>query len=294
MLDRNIDVSHHQGHIEWDRVVDDGVTCAIVKCIDGRLPDVDSRFVYNWRSIVERRDRLVIGSYAYARPHTGGGGEADGRAEALDYARTMLEQRPPDEWVAMTDFEGPGLDESHSVQQNIDFLAAWIETCEAELGRTPMLYTGTNTWRRYMGWTRAFTHLALIDADYSSRPDEMPWPRTMLQYTSEGRVDGISGNVDFSRFDGTLEQLRELERPRIRRPIREMALRDLDLSGPAGVYDPDVARAQALMVALGQPTRGLVDSAGRPDGLRGPSTRAAWAALSGSQSTIVDWRLLLP
>jgi hypothetical protein len=67
---------------------------------------------------------------------------------------------------------------------------------------------------------------------------------------------------------------------------------NIDLAG-GGPYDVDVARAQALMVALGQPTQGLIDPATkRPDGRRGPSTRAAWFALSGAQSTIVDWRLL--
>lgn len=145
-----------------------------------------------------------------------------------------------------------------------------------------------------MGWTRTFTHLPLLDADYSSSPDAMPWPRTMLQYTSEGRVAGIKGNVDLGRFEGSLGELRDLSRPRIRRPVRSLLLPDLDLAGPAGEYDPLVARAQALMVALGQPSRGLVDGNGRPDGLRGPSTRAGWAALSGSQDTAVDWRLLLP
>jgi hypothetical protein len=145
-----------------------------------------------------------------------------------------------------------------------------------------------------MGWTRAFTHLPLLDADYSSSPDEMPWPRTMLQYTSQGRVDGIEGNVDLSRFDGTVEELREFERPRIRKPIRGLRLPDLDLAG-SGPYDPYVARAQVLMVELGQPRAGLLDPAtGRGDGRRGPSTRAAWAALSGTQSTVVDWRMLLP
>lgn len=293
MLDRNIDVSHWQGHIDWDRVVADGVTCAIVKCIDGRLPDVDQRFRENWRAIVERRDQLVIGSYAFARPQSDGGGEADGRAEALDYARTMLGENPPDNWIAMVDLERGGMDPSHSVQQNVDFLGAWVETCEAELGRTPMLYAGTNTWRQRMGWTRAFTHLPLLDADYSQTPDEMPWPRTMLQYTSGGTVDGIDEAVDLSRFAGTFEELRELERPRIVIPVRAIHLRDLDLAG-GGPYDPDVARAQALMIALGQPTKGLVDGSGRPDGRRGPSTRAAWFALSGAQDTRVDWRRLLP
>jgi lysozyme len=294
MLERNIDVSYHQGQIDWDAVIEDGVTCAIVKCIDGRCPDIDPRFYENWAAIVERRDRLVIGSYAFARPQSDGGGEADGRAEAEDYARTMLATNPPDDYIAMCDLERGGMDPEHSVQRNVDFLGAWVEVCERELGRTPWLYTGTNTWRALMGWTRAFTHMPLLDADYSSSPDEMPWPLTMLQYTSEGSVAGIAGNVDLSRFWGTVEDLREFARPVIRPRVQALHLRDLDLAG-SGPYDADVARAQALMVALGQPKSGLIDpSTGTGDGLRGPATVKAWQNLSGSQSTVVDWRMLLP
>ena len=288
-----IDVSHHQGPIDFDQVIASGIAGVICKCIDGRAPDVDPMFVTNWAAMRERQDEIVIGSYAFARPESDGGGEADGRAEAEDYARTMIAAGVPDNFIVWADVEHGGFDDaSHSVQQNCDFVSAWVETCEAELGRSPWIYTGTNTWRTHLGWTMRFKHLPLVDADYSSVPDRTPWPWTLWQYTSKGRVPGVSTNVDISRFDGTMLELRELEMPRILRPLRGPILPDLDLEG-GDHYDPDVARAQGLMLALGQPRAGMVDEQGRPDGVRGPATRRAWANLSGQSSTVVDWRVLL-
>ena len=290
-----IDVSQWQGFIDWPRVATSGINGAIVKCIDGRLPDIDPRFTENWRALSQTS--LVRGSYAFARPATDDGGAADGRAEAQDYASTMLAQDPGDDWIAVVDLERGGMDPSHSAQQNIDFLAAWVETCEAELGRSPWIYTGKYTWLERMDWTTLFDHLPLWQASYTSSPPEMPWPLTTLwQYTSEGSVSGIVGRVDRNIFYGTDSELRALAKPIIYSrggaqagPI--FAPLDLAGSGPADVF---VAQVQGLLLALGYGPAGLVDvKTGRPDGKRGPATRDAYARATGSSSTAVDWVRLL-
>lgn len=288
-----IDVSHWQGSIDFDKVAASGISGVIVKCIDGRLPSIDPRFAENWRALKER-PHLVRGSYAFARPETDGGGEADGRREAEDYARVMLEHDDADaSWIAAVDLERSGMDPSHSVQRNIDFLGAWVDTCSRLLGRLPWLYTGAPTWRERMGWTTAFTHLKLWQADYTKVPATMPWPRTMWQYTSGGEVDGVVGRVDLNRFDGSLDELVELSRPGARAPQRGPIFPPLDLAG-GGPYSLDVALVQGLLLARGHGPEGLVDRrTGRPDGLRGPATRAAYARATGTSSTRVDWTMLL-
>ncbi len=193
----------------------------------------------------ERHDAFAIGAYAFLRPESDGGGEEDGRIEAQDFARTMLAAGVPDNFVIWGDLEHGGLDDAnHSVQQNCDFLAAWVEVCENELGRSPWIYTGTNTWRKHMGWTMRFKHLPLVDADYRAKPDRPPWPWTLWQFTSEGSVPGIEGNVDISRFPGTIEELRELERPLIRQPVRGPILPPLDRGSAA------VAAMAAVIVGV--------------------------------------------
>ena len=48
-----------------------------------------------------------------------------------------------------------------------------------------------------------------------------------------------------------------------------------------GGRDEAVANAQALALARGLPSSGLVDSSGRPDGLAGPKTQDMVAAARG-------------
>jgi GH25 family lysozyme M1 (1,4-beta-N-acetylmuramidase) len=288
-----IDVSHWQKNIDFAAVAAAGISGVIVKCIDGRLPDVDPMFEENWAALCDCPE-LVRGSYAFARPESDGGGEADGRAEAEDYARAMLSVRQPnDEWIACIDLERGGMDPTHSIQQNIDFLGAWEQTCVRLLGRSPWLYTGKYTWQQRMGWTTLFSHLRLWQADWTAVPAEMPWPRTMLQFTSEGIVTGVSTRVDVSAFEGTIEQLRALAQPAVvPRPIGPI-FPPTELAG-SGPFDPDVARVQGLLLACGYGPAGLVDPAtGRPDGRRGPKTRAAYKAATGLESTLVDWVALL-
>ena len=287
-----IDVSQWQGRVDWQAVAAAGISGAIVKCIDGRLPSIDPRFRENWAAITAIPG-FVCGSYAFARPETDGGGEADGRAEAEDYARTMLSMNPGSEWIACIDLERGGMDPKHSVQQNIDFLGAWEQTCVRLLGRSPWLYTGKPTWRERMGWTTAFSHLRLWQADWTTVPAEMPWPRTMLQYTNEAIVAGVATRVDMSRFDGTIEQLRALAQPIVVPRTIGPIFPPAELAG-SGPFDPDVARVQGLLLASGYGPEGLVDPAtGRPDGRRGPKTRAAYKAATGLESTVVDWVALL-
>jgi peptidoglycan hydrolase-like protein with peptidoglycan-binding domain len=114
----------------------------------------------------------------------------------------------------------------------------------------------------------------------------------MLQYTNEGIVTGVSTRVDVSAFDGTIEQLRALAQPiLVARQIGPIfAPTELAGSGP---FDLDVARVQGLLLAYGYGPAGLVDASGRPDGLRGPKTRAAYKAATGLESTLVDWVALL-
>jgi lysozyme len=285
-----IDIARWQEKVDFAAVAQAGISGVIVKATEGR-GYIDPMFHANWAAL-RAVPQLVAGTYAFARPETDGGGEADGRAEAEHYVRTMLATNPGDEWIACIDLERGGMDPAHSTQQNIDFLGAWEQTCVRLLGRSPWLYTGKYTWLERMGWTTAFSHLRLWQADWTAVPADMPWERTMWQFTNEGIVSGVSTRVDVSSFEGTIEQLRALAQPIVvARPIGPI-FPPTELAG-SGPFDPDVARVQGLLMASGYGPDGLVDASGRPDGRRGPKTRAAYRAATGLESTLVDWVALL-
>jgi len=277
-------ISHHQGAVDFDAVIASGIAGVIVKATEGRAPTVDSRFAENCRALRERSDQLVAGYYSFCRPNTDGGGAEDGRAEAEHFCRTLLDAgvRADEDFIAAPDFEMGGTNPDHSAQQNLDFIAAWEETCVKMLDRSPWLYTGKNVWRQRCAWSDAFVHLPLWVASYTSRPPEMPWPQpTLWQYTGSGSCPGVSGNVDRNRFEGSLEQLRKLARPHVYGSPPAVELERgihaaFDLSAlDSSTYDGRVALVQGGLLAHGYGPDGLVGSDGRPDGKAGSKTKAA-------------------
>ena len=123
-----IDISHHQGAVDFDAVAADGISGVIVKATEGR-DYTDPRWGENWAALAETG--LVAGAYHFARPNTDGGGAEDGEAEALHFCRTVLARCPGESFIAALDFEKSGTDPDHSAQMNIDFIAAFERVAEA-------------------------------------------------------------------------------------------------------------------------------------------------------------------
>jgi hypothetical protein len=80
-------------------------------------------------------------------------------------------------------------------------------------GRAPIIYVSPHFWKTYMGDSTAFHHYPLWIAHYAVSSPTVPggWPTwTFWQGTSNGRVQGISGNTDLDAFNGSLARLKVL------------------------------------------------------------------------------------
>jgi hypothetical protein len=92
---------------------------------------------------------------------------------------------------------------------------AFLEETERLTGRTPIVYTGFYFFRDQAGNPAKLGRFALWEAWYTNAaaPPQIPsvfkgW--TFWQYSSSGRVPGITGNVDMNKFCCGIEGLREL------------------------------------------------------------------------------------
>lgn len=199
MLDTVIDVSHFNGAPVWTRVHAAGILGVIHKATQGTTW-VDPTFVA--ARITAPAAGLLWGAYHF------GTGNADGDAQA----RFFLDKVKPDaSTLCAIDFE-PNLSGS---QMSLDQLCAWIDTVRKATGRAPVVYGGLSLLFPDIG-RGGFPTLAacpLWVAQYTSaaEPSAIPtqvWTTwTLWQYTDGGRVDGIDGKVDRSRFNGTAEDL---------------------------------------------------------------------------------------
>ncbi len=218
-----IDISHHQGAVDFEAVANDGMRFCIVKATEG-VNYTDSRFRDNWRKLVGLgHERLYRGAYHFARPDSGGGA-ADGAAEAKDFCSALRSVGGYGEGALppALDFEKYSKSDD---KDNVPWIHAFVDTVETELGRSPMIYTGKNIWRYEVGNSDAFTGLPLWLVHYSgaSSPSSalaaLPWSDFTFWQYSGGRsyahhppVDGIpgSGIVDVNRFDGSEAALARL------------------------------------------------------------------------------------
>lgn len=216
-----IDVSHHQGPVDFAAVAAAGFRYAFVKATDG-TGDRDRRFAENWTKLLDLDGRIYRGAYHFARPESVGGVE-DAKAEARDFCATLQAVGgygsgclPP-----VLDFE------SYSDQgpaENEQWVAAWVGEVEHRLGRSPMIYTGPNVWRFELGNSERFTRLPLWVVKYKRAPDRdptntlgLPWPRwTFHQWSGGGKfafggpVPGVRGVCDQNLFAGGEPELAAL------------------------------------------------------------------------------------
>ena len=194
-----IDVSSHQGNIDWAKVKNAGVQFVMIRCgyrgyETGKIV-VDAKFEYNILNAY--KNGIKIGIYFYST--------ATNTSEALEEAAwvnlRLQEQRKKGiriEYPIAYDFEefnthptsrANGLSNTQVTDDAIAFLD-YLKNA----GYKVMHYSNKNWMKNY--WEAA--RLKQYDfwlAHYCNATD-YSGPYVMWQYSSKGSVDGISGNVD--------------------------------------------------------------------------------------------------
>lgn len=203
---QGLDVSHHQGVIDWRAVARDGRFRFVwIKATEGG-DFVDPRFAANWRGA--RRAGFVVGAYHFftlCRP---------GIEQAANLLAALPEVRDPTLPVAV-DLELGGncaaRPEPSDVRRELD---AFLESVEVHTGRPSVLYTTYEFHEAYLAgaWPRS---RPLWLRSVFTRPgslDDVTW--TFWQYLPRGRVDGIDGVVDQNAFAGDSAAFARLVGPR--------------------------------------------------------------------------------
>jgi GH25 family lysozyme M1 (1,4-beta-N-acetylmuramidase) len=186
-----IDVSNHQGHIDWALVARSGVTLAMVKVSEGRT------YVDKWAATnIEQATAagLMVGGYHYALPS-----EYEPELEAEFFAK-CLSVLPPVTLTAI-DLEDPAV---HDSQDLGDYTLQILQSADQISFHTPRLYSsegylsahavgpGINT-DRFKLWLASWG---------SVNPNNFhPWSKLDgWQFTSKAVWPGV-GLVDMSLWD---------------------------------------------------------------------------------------------
>lgn len=193
-----IDVSHHQGEIDWEKVADarinDGpISFVFIKATEGQSL-LDANFNENFYQA--QQYGLIRGAYHYFTP------SVKGRLQAeyyLHQVHLVDGDLPP-----VLDIEEKG---NLTIEQLRHEALTWLRIVEERYEVPPIIYTGlkfkeanfsTPEFDRYPFW---IAHYYVSEVGYKGE-----W--RFWQHTDLGHIDGIKGAVDLDIYNGSMYDLR--------------------------------------------------------------------------------------
>ncbi len=187
-----IDVSSHNGDIDFDKVKADGYSFVIIKASEG-LEHHDSRFATNYDNA--RKSGLKVGAYHFFRKDTDGLNQAKNFLETIGWRKLDLPLV-----VDVEDWSNAKNVEDERTQKNLD---AMLDNLRSR-GHKVMVYTNGDGYKKYIKDGQININLWLCAF---KQPDKLKHiPHQLQQYSHWGRVKGIWGDVDLNVFNGSQEQ----------------------------------------------------------------------------------------
>lgn len=191
-----IDLSHYQGNVFWETVGDNSKMAYVyLKATEGGT-NVDSKYKQNID--LAHRYGLKVGSYHFYRARI---------PQKTQLENFMAQCRPGDQdLLPMIDVETKsGLE----TEEFCDSLFKFLHLVEKAYRQKPLIYTGANFYDHYL--LGKLDSYKLMIAQYTKREPVLKDGRDfeMWQYTGKGKLNGINGYVDKSRFMGR-HRLREI------------------------------------------------------------------------------------
>ena len=184
-----IDVSNHNGDIDWDVVASRGIKFAYVKATEGTT-FVDARYESNSRRAAAAG--LKVGAYHFFR------NARDGKAQAAHFMRVVNGSSV--DLPLVIDVEKDGNDNEVPDSLVVQRLADMIHTLTAQ-GHKVMIYTNGNGRATYH--SRYFPNYDLWLCSFSHPDSIASLGHRIQQYSHWGSVKGVKGDVDLNIFMGS-------------------------------------------------------------------------------------------
>lgn len=184
---RGIDISAHNGEIDFNRVRRAGMKFAFIKASEGE-DFKDKNFAKNYSKAT--RAGLRIGAYHFFRFDKDGVDQAINFLEAIGKRRLGL-------GIAI-DVEQQGNPKGIPAEIVKERLLAMAEYLYLN-GRQVTFYTNTRGYEQFLMDT--FAGYPLWICSFSEYPIDAEW--RFWQYNHRGRVDGIEGDVDLNAYFGS-------------------------------------------------------------------------------------------
>jgi len=185
-----VDVSNHQGDVDWQALAASNVAFAYIKATEGG-DFRDKRFQLNWDGA--RKAGLVRGAYHFFTQCR------SGAEQAKNFIATV--PREPGVLPPVIDAEHMGPCRTGQIVDVVEEVTRLLNMLESHYGRRPLVYTTSE-------FDAAYLHGQLIGERFWVRSLFLPpkfrasqW--LIWQFHNGGRRAGVNGPVDLNAFRGS-------------------------------------------------------------------------------------------
>lgn len=198
MLKKGIDISAHQGNIDWAQVKNN-IEAVIIRAGYGK-DNIDQKWVPNVEAVLD--SSLDVGAYWFSYAYSADMAYMEGCYAANAVKNKFGNRRIPIAFdleydsVAYAQKKGVHIGRAEATEYAIRFL-----TAVKEFGYRPMLYTNIDYIRNYFDLNvikTAIPDLLLWVACWGKEPSA--YDMAAWQYSSKGSIAGIVGNVDLDEI----------------------------------------------------------------------------------------------
>ncbi len=210
-----IDVSHHNGAVDWKTAADAGSKFVYIKASQGSSFR-DPRFQQNWAAA--KAAGMTRGAYHFlsagisgtdqaktylAIVNASGGIQAGDLTPVLDIEWDVDRATKKDRW------------EKYTAAQIAQFALDWATEVEKQTGRKPLIYTANSWWEGRMGNSVALKAYKHWIADYRESSHKRGAPVSVRghayvawQFTDIGKLPKTDQRFDVNFLPGTLDSLK--------------------------------------------------------------------------------------
>ena len=197
-----IDISHHQGKINWKKLKDKGlidgypIRFVMIKATEG-ASRIDANFRSNFYNA--REHGFTRGAYHFYSVHS------PAKAQAEFFIRHVKLENgdlPP-----VLDVENKPKNQTD--EEFRESIQLWLNMVEFHYGVKPIIYTYYKFKTRYLD-DDVFDQYPYWIAHYYVEKVEYQGEWKFWQHTDAGRLPGIKGDVDFNIYNGSFYDLRKM------------------------------------------------------------------------------------
>ncbi len=188
-----IDLSHHQGDINWTKLVKGKPHFIFFKATEGATHN-DRNYREHYKNA--RKNGIIVGTYHFFSYRSTGKAQAK---HFLSVARLQKGDLPP---VLDVEYRRKMPDEKKVTKEIKDFLIA----VKKSTGLKPIIYCDYDFYKQYLK-SELKSDYQLWICDYRRRP---PGKWLFWQTTDKFKIEGIQGKVDFNLFNGGKDILKSI------------------------------------------------------------------------------------